>query len=95
VWLDEKSIQGAGNLPDRFAARRAYIGAMTGPVSEIPNQTTRIHININNVIYKPGLETDFPEALAQFLCDQGLMGGPNVRLQMAIEPPTPSDDSQP
>ena len=92
MWLDEKSVQGAGDLPDRFAARRAYINAMTGPVTEIPNQMTRIHINIDNVIYNPSLNTDFPHAMAQFLCDQGLMTGPDVRLQMAIEPPTAGDE---
>jgi hypothetical protein len=68
---------------------------MTGPVSEIPNQTTRIRINIDNVSYRPSLNTDFAEALLQFLHDQRVLGGPHVRFQMAIEPPTPSDDNQP
>jgi hypothetical protein len=57
-------------------------------VSEIPNQTTRIRIDIPNVRYDASLHTDFAHALTQFLHDQGLIT-PDVRVEMAIEPPTP------
>ena len=38
-----------------------------GPVSAIPNHTTRIRILLDNVAYNASLETDFAEALVQFL----------------------------
>ena len=61
-------------------------------VAEIPNQTTRIRIDIHNVIPNASLHTDFihalTHALTQFMTDQGLMT-PDVRLEMSLEPPTP------
>jgi hypothetical protein len=65
-----------------IAARSAYITAMTGPgpVSEIPNETTRFKIAIHNA----NVETDgFISALAQFITDQPWMT-PDVRLVMSL-----------
>jgi hypothetical protein len=60
-------------------------------VSEIPNETSRIKIAIQNA----NVDTDgFISALAQFITDQPWMT-PDVRLVMAFEPPTPGDDNQP
>ena len=57
-------------------------------VSEIPNETTRIKIDIHNA----NVDTDgFISALAQFITDQPWMS-PDVRLVMSFEPPTPPGD---
>jgi hypothetical protein len=80
-----------GDLSYPRSARIHYRYDRPRPVSEIPNETTRIKIAIHNA----NLDTDgFINALAQFITHQPWMD-PGRSACHAFEPPTPGDDNHP